>query len=291
MNRKTIAIMMIAALMLCFAHGAEAGNKKLMSIKMAKQDLARNLMESIVGYKVKSKGEFGLTEDANYKVDTKARALLKGVQVDECVYDQGKDVAICYGHVDLGEVQNILGDYNVYKGVTIRSMGLGTMTKSALPALRSLRAAMLNAYDEMAKVLVGEDIYSRSTAENFVLTQDVNRSRLCAAVYGAVIPQHSVKFGKKGWGWDDQGDAYVILQMDVEKVRDMMGNTFRYKGENIIEVMGMGAMKDELSEAEEAQSGGVPQSATKMTYGSLDVPTPGSGNQANDDYKGGAEAQ
>lgn len=288
MKRIFVAILAVFMLGLCLSHVAEAGNKKLMTIKMAKQDLKRNLTESVVGYKVKSSGQYGLTEDAKYKVQTKVDAVIKGVQVDECVYDQGKDVAICYGHIDLGTVQNILGEYTAYKDVTISSMGLGTMTESSKPALQALRAAMLNAYDELATVLVGEKISSRSQMDNFVLTKDSNRSKLCAAVYGAHIPQHSVKFGKKGWGWDEQGDAYVILQIDVEKVRDILGNTLKYKGENIIEVMGMGSMKDELSETEDGQ--GTTRGGTKLTYGNLAVPTPG-GDAANEEYKGGAEAK
>ncbi len=289
MNRIPIVLMVFVALVLCFSQGAVAGNKKLMTIKMAKQDLKRNLMESVVGYKVKSQGEFGLTEDANLKVDSKANAVLKGVQVDECVYDKGKDIAICYGHLELGSVQNILGEYNVYKDVVIRGMGMGSMTEESRPPLRALRAAMINAYEEMAALLVGEEIFSRSTAENFVLTSDKNRSRLCAAVYGAHIPQHSVKFGKKGWGWDEEGDAYVILQMDVEKVRDLIGNTIRYQGENIVEVMGMGSMTDELSAPQEGDV--VRAGGTKVRYGDLDVPTPGAQDTADPDYKGGAEAQ
>lgn len=290
MNRKTALILVLAALVLCFAQVAQASNKKLMTIKMAKQDLKRNMVESIVGYKVKSQSEFGLTEDAEYKVDTKAEAVIKGVQVDECIYDQEKDVAICYGHVDLGTVQNILGGYSAYKGVTIRHIGLGSMTESSRPALRALRAAMLNAYDELATLLVGEQIYSRSTAENFILTNDQNRSRMCAAVYGAHIPQHSVKFGKKGWGWEADGTAFVVLQLDVEKVKDLMGNYLVYKGENIVEVMGMGAMTDDLSTSRAEEQGLTPGSGPKVSYGPLDVPVPGQA-PADGDYKGGAKAQ
>jgi len=288
MKRISILLMLLAALGLCMVQTADAGNKKLMSIKMAKQDLKRNLMESIVGYKVKSSGQYGLTEDAKYEVETKANAVIKGVQVDECVYDKGKDVAICYGHVDLGTVQNILGEYNVYKGVTIHSLGLGTMSETAKPALMALRAALLNAYDEMATVLVGETISSNSQMNDFVLTSDSNRSKLCAAVYGAHIPQHSVKFGKKGWGWDEEGDAYVVLQLDVEKVKDLLGNTLTYKGENIVEVMGMGAQGDQLSEEQGQEAPGSRKSGTKMSYGDLAVPTTSS-QSASDDYKGGAE--
>lgn len=290
MNRNKALVLILAALLLCCALPAMAGNKKLMTIEMAKQDLKRNLMESVVGFKVKKEGQFGLTEDPNMTVDSKAHALIKGVRIDECVYDKGKDIAICYGHMDLGDVINVLGDYTRYQNVTIKHVGLGTTNAAARPALQALRAAMLDAYQQLAAVLVGEEIFSRSTVENFILTQDVNRSRLCAAVYGAYIPQHSVKFGKKGWGWDEDGDAYVILQLDVEKVRDVMGNLLIYQGENIVEVMGMGTSKDELGEADD-QAGAIKGGGTKVSYGELAVPTEGTPAAEDSDYKGGAEAQ
>jgi hypothetical protein len=287
MKRKTTLIALAATAILLLAVTAHAGNKKLMTIKMAQQDLKRNFVEAIVGYKVKSSGEFGLTEDASYKVDTKAEAVIKGVRIDECIYDEGKDVALCYGHMDLGDIQNILSQYIRYKNVTLKHIGLGTMTESSRPALQALRAAMLNAYDELAALLVGEKIFSRSTAENFVLSKDSNKSALCAAVYGAYIPQSSVKFGKKGWGWDAQGDAWIILNLDVEKVKDLMGQHIIYKGQNIVEVMGQGSMKDELKGDNESQPSGPSGSKTKITTGNLGIPTSGEA-PGSEDYKGGA---
>jgi len=290
MKRIFILVALTTALALLLAAGAYAGNKQLMTIKMAKQDLKRNFVESVVGFKVKSSGEFGLTEDAAYKVDSKAEAVIKGVIVDECIYDEAKDVALCYGHMDLGDIQNVLGQYIRYKGVTLKNIGLGSMTESSRPALQALRAAMLNAYDEMATTLVGEKITSRSSAENFVLSKDTNRSSMCAAVYGAYIPQQSIKFGKKGWGWDEQGNAYVILQLDVEKVKDLLGGNMKYKGQNIIEVMGQGSMKDDLKGDSDTQPSGPTGAKTKMTSGNLGIPT-GAEDKGKDEYKGGAEAK
>ncbi len=294
-NSKLLIGLTIVLSLLLTASFASAGNKKLMSLKMAKQDLKRNLMESIVGYKVKSEGQFGLTEDAQFKVDTKAAGVIKGVIVDDCIYDKGKDIAMCYGHIDLGTVQNILGDYIEYKNVTLQGVGLGTMTKASRPPLQALRAALLDAYNQMAVTLVGEKILSQSSTENYILTKDSNRSKACAAVYGAHIPQESVKFGRKGWGWDSEDTAYVVLQMDVNKVRDLLGNELLYKGENIIEVMGQGTFNDDLSELrdqEDGADGSGPRKGTKVREATLNIPT---GSTPNDDeamnLKGGAQAQ
>ncbi len=294
-NSKLLFGLAIVFGLLLTASFACAGNKKLMSLKMAKQDLKRNLVESIVGYKVKSEGKFGLTEDASFKVDTKAAAVIKGVVIDECVYDKDKDIAMCYGHIDLDTVQNILGDYIQYKNVTLDSVGFGTMTQASRPPLQALRAAMLDAYNQLAVTLVGEKIYSRTGTENYLLTKDVNRSKACAAVYGAHIPQESVKFGRKGWGWDSEDTAYVVLQLDVDKVRDLLGNELIYKGENIIEVMGQGTYVDDLSELRDQESGNAdaPRKGTKVREATLDIPvnSPTASDDEAMNLKGGAEAQ
>ena len=249
---------------------AQAGNKQLMSEKMAKQDLKRNIVESVIGYKVKSDGKFGLTEDAQYKVQTKVAAVIKGVKVDKMIYDKKKDIALAFGHIDLGDVINISGELVKFKDVRVEGFGFGTMTPSSRPPLMALRAALTNAHDELATLLVGEKIYSASTMENFLLTKDVNRSKVCAAVFGAYIPNPALNSPNRGWGWDKDGNAFVKLEIDARQVRDMLGNLVKYKGPNIIEVVGRGAQKDELNEDAESL---IKDPGDKTRYLDLDAPT------------------
>jgi len=223
------------------------GNRQLMSERMAEADLKRNIVEAVIGYKVKSDTEFGLTEDAKYDVKTKSAAVIKGIKIDKMIYDRQKDVALCFGHIDLKDVVNILGERISFKDVRVEGFGFGTMTEAARPPLRALRAALLNAYDQMAATLVGEKILSQSQAENFILTKDSNRSKVCAAVFGAYIPNPGINAPNRGWGWDESGNAFVFLEMDARKVKDLLGNLIKYKDENIIRVMGRGAQVDEVS--------------------------------------------
>ena len=246
MRRATVLLL---ALFLALSGRALAqGNKQLMSEKMAVQDMKRMIVETIIGFKVKSQGEFGLTEDAQYKADVKAQAVIKDIKVKQVIYDKAKDIALAVGYIDLnGDIINVLGEKLSFKDVRVEGFGFGTMTESSRPPLRALRAAMINAYDEMGAALVGEKIYSSSTAENFVLTRDSNKSRVAAAVYGAYIPNPGINDPKRGWGWDESGNAFVRLEMDARKVRDLLGNLLVYKEENIISVVGRGAQVDELS--------------------------------------------
>ncbi|GFK93690.1 hypothetical protein NNJEOMEG_01524 [Fundidesulfovibrio magnetotacticus] len=247
MRRITASALALLVALLVAASAMAQGNKQLMSQKMAEQDLKRNIVEAVIGYKVKSQGEFGLTEDAQYQVDTKAAAVIKGIKVDKMIYDRQKDVALCFGHIELGDIINVLGERISFKNVRVEGFGFGTMTEASRPPLRALRAALINAYDEMAAKLVGEKILSQSRAENFILTKDSNRSKVCAAVFGAYIPNPGINAPNRGWGWDETGNAFVFLEMDARKVKDLLGNKLVYKGENIIQVRGIGAQVDEVS--------------------------------------------
>lgn len=271
---RAITTVTLALLLTVFAAGAQAqGNKQLMSERMAQQDLKRNLVEAVIGFKVKSETEFGLTEDAKYQADTKAAAVIKGIKIDKMIYDREKDVALCFGHIELKDVVNVLGERISFKDVRVEGFGFGTMTETSRPALRALRAAQINAYDEMATLLVGEKILSRSTAENFILTKDSNRSKVCAAVFGAYIPNPGIGSPNRGWGWDESGNAFVFLEMDARKVKDVLGNMMVYKGENILRVMGRGAQKDELSDAPDGQNPNlVRDPGSKTQYQDLGMP-------------------
>ena len=145
---RAITTVTLALLLTVFAASAQAqGNKQLMSERMAQQDLKRNLVEAVIGFKVKSETEFGLTEDAKYQADTKAAAVIKGIKVDKMIYDREKDVALCFGHIELKDVVNVLGERISFKDVRVEGFGFGTMTETSRPALRALRAAQINAYD------------------------------------------------------------------------------------------------------------------------------------------------
>ncbi len=266
-------VIILAAVMglLLAAQAGLAGNKQLMSEKMAEQDLKRNIVEAIIGYKVKSESRMGLTEDPSYKAETKAAAVVKGIKVDKMIYDKEKDIALCFGHIDLGDVVNVVGDLVRFKGVTVEGFGFGTMTEAARPPLMALRAAVVNAHDELAKLLVGEKILSQSTMENFILTKDVNRSKVCAAIFGAYIPNPGLNSPNRGWGWDESGNAFVKLEVDARKVRDVLGNLIVYKGSNIIEVTGRGSQTDELSG--DTPGSMVRDSGSKTKYMSIDAPT------------------
>lgn len=267
---RTASAALAVALVLALFTGGQAraqGSKQLMSERMAVQDMKRMIVETIIGYKVQSQTQFGLTEELNYKADAKAQAVIKDIQIDQVVYDRQKDIALAIGYIDLnGEIQNVLGERLAFKDVRVEGFGFGTTTEASRPPLLALRAAMINAYDLMGAALLGEKLTSRSVTENFILSKDSNRSKVAAAVYGAYIPNPRVNDSQRGWGWDEKGIAFVKLEMDARKIRDLMGNVTEINYENIISVTGHGAQVDEVAKP--------PQSMRKPTESmDLGVPT------------------
>lgn len=251
--RAAIAFAVLAALLapaFFTADRAEAqgGSKRLMSERMAVQDMKRMIVETIIGYKVQSQTQFGLTETPEYKADVKAQAIIKDIQVDQVIYDAQKDIALAIGYIDLnGVIQNVLGERLAFKDVRVEGFGFGTTTESSRPPLMALRAALVNAYEQMGAALLGEKMTSRSVIENGILSKDSNQSRVAAAVYGAYIPYPRINDAQRGWGWDDKGIAFVKLEMDARKIRDLMGNVTEVNYENIISVTGHGAQVDEVA--------------------------------------------
>jgi hypothetical protein len=272
---------------------ALAGNRQLMTEKMAEQDMKRAIMESVIGYKVRSESRLGLTEDPSYKVETKAAAVIKGIKVDKMIYDKERDIALCFGHIDLGDVVNVVGELVRFKGVTVDGFGFGTMTEAARPPLMALRAATLDAYNQMAALLVGEKILSKSKMENFLLTEDINRSKVCAAIFGAYIPNPGVNSPNRGWGWDESGNAFVKLELDPRKVQDILGNLIIYKGAEVLEVTGRGSQTDDLTPLQEGSGAAsmIRDSGSKTKYMNLDVPTAPAPGAPGNTQTGAGQAQ
>ena len=269
-----ITVLMALCIAVLAAGAAHAqGNKQIMSERMATQDLKRNIVEAVIGYKLKGESEQGFTENAAYQVDTKAAAVIKGITVDKMIYDREKDVALCFGHIDLKNIVNVLGEEAKFKDVSVQGFGFGTMTEASRPPLRALRAALINAQDEMAALLTGEKISAQSRTENYLLTGDSNRAKVSAAVYGAYIPNPDLSDPKRGWGWDSSGNAFVTLEMDAHKVKDVLGESLVHKDENILRVTGHGAQKDEVSPDANGPSPSMVKDAGSPTrYENLSIP-------------------
>ena len=248
------------------------GNKKLMTIKKAKVMAQRGIVESVIGLKVKSTSLWTDKNSDIYRIESKVSAQIKGIQFESPKYDKTKDIAMITANIQLGSIKNIIGKSIHYDDIVISRVGFATSSKEYAPQLAALRAAELNAYDEMAQLIVGQKIKSNTKVKNFVLESDEVKTKTLAAIWGAEV---------KDFGWEEDGTAFIQLRLNAKYVRDILGNTFVYSADNYLEVTGYGATHDELSETGNESFGVKGNAVEDVTF---DIP----GSSQPDNSGGGA---
>ncbi len=218
-----------------------AGNKKMMSIMAAKNQAARALVESIYGLKIRATESIEDMVAANYKnvAESKTEAFIKGIRYNNVVYDPKKDIAKAEASVQLESIDNIDGQKMDLFNKIFRRTGYGTSTPASARAIAALRAAEIDGYRELARRLIGIQVESKTSVENFLLSSDVLKTKLLATLYLAEVTGH---------GWEPNGDAFVDMSLNVAEASKMLGRNLGMK-EEIIQVQGVGAQVDDFSKA------------------------------------------
>lgn len=243
MFSKTIRISLITIVGLALALGnAWAGNKKIMSIRAAKVLAERALVESVYGLKVRATEEVQDMVAASFvgTTESKTSAMIKGVKFEEVIYDADKDIAKVTASVSLPSIENIDGNVLDLKGKVFRRVAFATSSPSQAGPLKALRAAELDAYKQLVKEIVGFTLESQTTVENYMLKSDTVKTKVLATMYQAQVTE---------FGWDEAGDAFVKMALNVSEISDMLGEPVVSDGQEIIEVEGMGAQQDDFSTA------------------------------------------
>ncbi len=255
----------LALLMAMTAADSFAGNRQLMSIQKAKDMARRAIVESVVGLKIRSNSLWASRPSDYYKIESKVAAAIKGIKFDQIQYDKEKDIAKATASIQLGSVENIIGKQIDYDDVIIRRTAFATTTPDYMPSLNALRAAELNAYDEMAKLIVGQKIKSETKVDNFVLESDKVRTKVLAAIWGSEV---------KEFGWTEEGNAFVTLRLNARWVQDIVGQRIQYTQDNYVEVTGYGSPVDDM--ADMGSTGGSAQNFVRRSSGvestSFDIP-------------------
>jgi len=231
--------LLMLSLLGMISESAAEGGKKLMTVRKAKAVAQRALVESVIGLKLHSNELWTNTSASDqYQVASETAAQIQGVVFDTPKYDSAKDIAMVTAKIRLGEVQNIIGKPVAYQDVVIARVGFATSSAQFAPQLQALRAAELNAYDEMARLLVGQEISGKTKMRNFVLESDEVRTKTQAALWGAEVAD---------FGWEPDGTAYIKLVLNAKWVSDLLGRT---SAAGVYEVTGYGATHDEGHVAE-----------------------------------------
>ena len=242
MFSKTIRISLITLVGLALTFGAAwAGNKKIMSIRAAKVLAERALVESVYGLKVRATEEVQDMVAASFvgTTESKTSAMIKGVKFEEVIYDAEQDIAKVTASVSLPSIENIDGNVLDLKGKVFRRVAFATSTPAQAGPLMALRAAELDAYKQLVKEIVGFTLESQTTVENYMLKSDTVKTKVLATMYQAQVTE---------FGWDDAGDAFVKMALNVSEISEMLGEQVLSDGQEIIEVEGMGAQQDDFSQ-------------------------------------------
>lgn len=240
---KTVKILFIfIALTLVFAQDGWSGNKRIMSTRAAKVLAERSLVESVYGLKVRATEEVQDMIAASFigKTETKTSARISGVKFEEVIYDAEKDIAKATAVVKLQSITNIDGEVMDLRNKTFRRVAFATSTRSQAGPLQALRAAEVDAYKQLVKRVVGFNLESHTTVENYILTSDQVKTKVLATIYLAEVTD---------FGWDESGDAYVTVTLNVDDISDILGEEI-ISDEKIIEVEGAGAQLDDFTTAQ-----------------------------------------
>ena len=242
---KQLRLITSAVLVLAIVFSATcafAGNKRIMSIRAAKVLAERALVESIYGLKLRATESVQNMVAASFEgsTESKTKALIKGIQYEDVVYEAESDIAKVTAIVSLPSITNIDGQTMDLHNKVFRRVGFATSTPSQAAPLKAMRAAELDAYKQLIKQVVGFELESETSVENFMLKSDSVKTKVMATIYMSELVEY---------GWDDYGDAFVILQLNVAEVSTMLGDVVQSTDE-FIQVTGMGAQDNDFKTAE-----------------------------------------
>ena len=226
-------------LVVMMGHSSYAGNKRMMTIMAAKAVAERAITESIYGLKLRSTEEVYDMVATSYlgSTESKTSALISGVRFEEVAYDPTKDVAQATAVVTVGKITNIDGVTVDFNNKVFKRVGFATSTKGNEGALKALRAAELDAYKQLIKAVVGFQLESNTSVENFILKSDEIKIKVIATLYMAEVTDY---------GWTDSGDAFIKMQLDLNEFSEMIGDKVASAGTDFYEVEGMGAQNDDF---------------------------------------------
>jgi len=220
-----------------------AGNKRIMTIRAAEVLAERALVESVYGLKLRAIEKVEDMVSASFKgtTESKTKALISGIKFEEVAYDPKRDIAKVTASIQLESIKNIDGQEINLKNKVFRRVAFATSTPEMAGPLKALRAAELDAYKQLMKRLVGFELESHTTVENYMLKSDLVKTKVLATLCLAEVTEY---------GWTEDGDAYVKMVIDVSDFEDILGQQV-LGNEKTIEVMGEGAQKDTFSKVKE----------------------------------------
>lgn len=241
------------------ALSASAGQNKLMTIKKARIVAQRALVESVFGLKVKSEESLIDMLDASFSTtgQSKTSATVVGINMEEVIYDDAKDIAKATASITLKQVSEQTGIEFPNPDKKFTRVGFATSSPEHLPSIKAMRVAEIDAYTSLAKETLGFELESGTLVENYVLKSDEIKTKMVAALFLAELVDY---------GWDKENNAYVTLSLDLDTMGQVLGQEFSTKG--TVKVTGYGATVLDYTPAVTAEE----KPANTVRSGSISIP-------------------
>jgi len=260
MTNKQIRLFFALTVLAAGTLTADAGQKKLMTIRKAKIVAQRALVESVFGLKVKTEESVVDMLNANFSTtgESKTSATVVGIKMEDVVYDEQKDLAKATASITLAQISQQTGIAFPDPDKKFTRVGFATSSPEHLGAIKAMRVAEIDAYSSLAKQTLGFDLESGTKVENYVLKSDEIKTKMVAALFLSELVDY---------GWDDEKNAFVTLRLDLDTMAQVLGQEFATKG--TITVTGYGATVNDYVEIKEIANKGTSASVRK---GSIDIP-------------------
>ncbi len=239
---KTKIMMCVCVSLAILCGKVDAGAKRIISMRKAEILAERNIVETVYGIKIKFtetvvdiiNGSF----EGNVASKTGVRHI-NGIKFEEKFYDKERDIAKVVATVRIGDIQELDPAFReMFKDKVIRRVAFSTSTKSQQPKLAALRAATVDAYKNLVKIISGFTLESKTSIKDFMLKSDSVKTAVLGAVMGAEIVDYR-------WEGEDN-DAVVKVHINVKEFQSLLPEHIVNHAGDFIEAEGYGASINDM---------------------------------------------
>lgn len=252
-----------------------AGNgdalKRLNSVQCARVLAERNIVETVYGVKIRFIEEVTNLSEGNFLGTTETKTGQRSIRGIEFVekYDPKNDIAQVTAVLRLSRIADIIDTskfhLDKYPDKAIRRTAFASSTPANARKLAALRAAEIEAYKNMYKLIGGFTLESQSKVENFVLKSDKVKATVIGALMGADLV---------GFSWEGKGGeaiATVKLRINIKELEEMLGEKVVGVSGDFVEVEGRAAQEDATAKPANDMASGKSSAVPKINEGNVDV--------------------
>lgn len=240
MKKNCIASLSLLLLLL-FIPQSQGADNRVAALKAARVLALRNLVETFYGTKLRFIDEADGADASQYfsiTMTKSGRRTLRGVEYIE-KYDPSTGIAQVTAELPLIKMADIINparfDLKKNPDMVIRRTAFAAATPQAAAKVAAFRAAEIDAYKKLYKLVCGFKLSSESKVRNSILESDKVRTSVTGALLGAKI---------YGIGWEGEGKnaiAAVKLRLDKKELEQALGSRIVGVDEEYIEAIGRAA--------------------------------------------------